>query len=170
MTADCRQAVVVLLSALLSVLIGLSGAPVQADPSRYPVSIITADGTEFIYQLELAATPEDRSKGLMFRTELPQTGGMLFVWPDEKQRSFWMKNTPLSLDILFFSAEKKLATAHLSTTPFSEEYLASGGPVSYVVELNAGQAQANGLHTGSVLRLPDILVRRLALAKGWTAE
>ena len=170
MTADCRKAEIVLLSSVLSVLIWLFAVPVQADPARYPVSIISADGAEFIYQLELAATPEDRSKGLMFRTDLPQTGGMLFVWSDEKQRSFWMKNTPLSLDILFFSVEKELVTSYQSTTPFSEEYLASGVPVAYVVELNAGQAEANGLHTGSVLRLPDILVRRLALVKGWTAE
>ena len=87
---------------------------------------------------------------------------MLFVWPGASKRSFWMKNTPLSLDILYFSADKKLISLYEHTTPFSLEGLPSGRPARYVVELNAGQARANGLRRGSVLRLPDALAEELA--------
>lgn len=133
----------------------------QGKPT-WPVTIITPDGEEHFYQLELAATAKDRSRGLMFREALPETAGMLFVWPGAKKRSFWMKNTLLSLDILFFSSNKKLVSLHEHTTPFSLEGLQSGQPARYVVELNAGQARANGLRRGSVLRLPDALVEELA--------
>ena len=163
MRADNRKIMSVLVTGIvLPVLIWLSVAPLRADPAYYPVSIVSAEGAEFVYQLELAITPEARSKGLMFRTEMPDDAGMLFVWPDEKKRSFWMKNTPLSLDILFFSADKTLLTSHQFTTPFSEAYLSSGGPAAYVVELKAGQVQKNGLHAGSILRLPERLESRLA--------
>lgn len=133
----------------------------QAADALYPVVIETPDGGRHVYHLELAATPETRSRGLMHRKQMPEMNGMLFVWPDEQKRSFWMKNTPLSLDILFFSADRKLVSLHQDTTPFSEALLLSGPAARYVVELNAGQARASGLDKGSVLVLPDELVRRL---------
>lgn len=136
--------------------------PVPAEQLRYPVSIITPDGSEFVYRLELAATPDARSRGLMYRTDLPENGGMLFVWPDEKERSFWMKNTPLSLDILFFSSERKLISLYESTTPYSQKRLLSGLAARYVVELTAGQAGARGLREGSVLQLPEKLAVSLS--------
>ena len=132
------------------------------DRPTWPVTIITPDGAEHIYQLELAATAKARSRGLMFREALPETAGMLFVWPGAGKRIFWMKNTPLSLDILYFSADKKLISLYEHTTPFSLEGLPSGRLARYVVELNAGQARANGLRRGSVLRLPDALAEELA--------
>ena len=70
--------------------------------SSYPVVIQTPEGRQSIYQLELAATPAARRLGLMHRDELGAVDGMLFVWPEEDYRIFWMKDTPLSLDILLF--------------------------------------------------------------------
>ena len=76
-----------------------------ADLASYPVVIQTPEGNQFYYLLELAATPAARQKGLMNRYDLGKGEGMLFVWQGEDYRSFWMKNTPISLDILFFSSE-----------------------------------------------------------------
>ena len=140
----------------------LAGAARSEDRPTWPVTIITPEGDQHIYQLELAATAQARSRGLMFRQSLPESAGMLFVWPEAKLRRFWMKNTPLSLDILYFSEHKTLISLYEATTPFSKKGLPSGKAARYVVELNAGQARAKGLRQGSVLKLPDALVNELA--------
>ncbi len=132
-----------------------------ADMASYTVAVQTPEGREAVYQLELAATPAARRQGLMNRYELSDVDGMLFVWPEEDYRSFWMKNTPLSLDILFFSSELTLVSRHENTIPFSTEQLPSGKTARYVVELKAGQAELHGMKTGSLLILPDALMRAL---------
>ena len=72
-----------------------------------------------------------------------------------------MKNTPISLDILFFSSELTLVSRYENTVPFSMTQLPSGKPARYVVELKAGQAKLQGLKTGSLLILPEVLMRAL---------
>ena len=93
--------------------------------------------------------------------ELGNVDGMLFAWPDEDYRNFWMKNTPISLDILFFSSNLALVARHDNTVPFSVRGLPSGKPARYVVELRAGQAEIRGIKKGSLLILPDALMRAL---------
>ena len=132
-----------------------------ADLASYPVVIQTPEGNQSYYLLELAATPAARQKGLMDRYDLGIAEGMLFVWPEEDYRSFWMKNTPISLDILFFSSELTQVSRHENTVPFSTTRLPSGKPTRYVVELRAGQAKLQGLKTGSLLILPEVLMRAL---------
>jgi len=132
-----------------------------ADMASYTVAVQTPEGREAVYQLGLAATPAARRQGLMNRYELSDVDGMLFVWPEEDYRSFWMKNTPLSLDILFFSSELTLVSRHENTIPFSTEQLPSGKTARYVVELKAGQVELHGMKTGSLLILPDALMRAL---------
>ena len=132
-----------------------------ADIVSYPVAIQTPEGREAVYQLELADTPAARQQGLMHRYELGDVDGMLFVWPEEDHRSFWMKNTPLSLDILFFSSELTLVSRHENTIPFSTVKLPSGKTARYVIELKAGQAELHGMKIGSLLILPDALMRAL---------
>ena len=128
----------------------------------YPVIIQTPEGRQSTYQLELAVTPAARKQGLMNRQHLTEGEGMLFVWPKEDNRFFWMKDTSLSLDILFFSHEKLLVASHKNTEPFSVERLPSGKPAQYVVELKAGQAQLQGLKLGSLLVLPIALMHALS--------
>ena len=131
------------------------------DVTIYPVKIQTADGRQVVYQLELAATSAARQQGLMQRYELSNIDGMLFVWQEEDHRSFWMKNTPLSLDILFFSSELTLVSIYENTVPFSLRQLPSGKPARFVVELKAGEAKFHGISKGSLLILPDALMRAL---------
>ena len=145
----------------IGLIISLCASLAVSDVPSYPVVIQTPEGRQSIYQLELAATPAARRLGLMHRDELGAVDGMLFVWPEEDYRIFWMKDTPLSLDILFFSSERYLVSRYENTVPFSEKQLSSVKPARYVIELNAGQAQLQGMKTGSLLILPDALVRAL---------
>ena len=150
-----------LIRLLTALIIAFQTGTAFADLASYPVVIQTSEGNQSHYVLELAATPAARQKGLMKRYDLGSGDGMLFVWPGEDYRSFWMKNTPISLDILFFSSELTLVSLHENTVPFSKKPLPSGQPARYVVELIAGQAKLQGLKTGSLLILPDVLVRAL---------
>ena len=146
---------------LTALIVALQAGTAAADLASFPVVIQTPEGNQFNYLLELAATPAARQKGLMNRYHLGSGEGMLFVWQGEDYRSFWMKNTPISLDILFFSSELTLVSRHENTVPFSKKRLPSGKPARYVVELIAGQAKLKGLETGSFLILPEVLVRAL---------
>ena len=146
---------------LTALIIACQAGTAVADLASYPVVIQTPEGNQFHYLLELAGTPAARQKGLMNRYDLGSGDGMLFVWPREDYRSFWMKNTPVSLDILFFSSEMTLVSRHENTVPLSKKRLPSGKPARYVVELTAGQAKLQGLKTGSLLILPEALARAL---------
>ena len=146
---------------LTALIIAFQAGTAIADLASYPVVIQTPEGNQFYYLLELAATPAARQKGLMNRYDLGSGDGMLFVWPREAYRSFWMKNTPISLDVLFFSSELTLVSLHENTVPFSKKRLPSGKQARYVVELKAGQAKLQGLKTGSLLILPEVLMRAL---------
>jgi len=146
---------------LTGLIIAFWACTAAAELASYSVVIQTPEGKQSVYQLELAATSTTRQQGLMHRYELGNVDGMLFVWPDEDYRNFWMKNTPLSLDILFFSSDLTLVARHKNTVPFSVRRLPSGKPARYVVELKAGQAELRGMKKGSLLILPDALMRAL---------
>jgi uncharacterized protein len=104
------------------------------------------------FRVEIADTPDEQSRGLMYRETMPADQGMLFVHPADGERVMWMKNTYLSLDMLFITAAGKVHSIAERTTPFSEETISSNGPVRAVLELNAGQAAANGVRAGDVVR------------------
>jgi uncharacterized membrane protein (UPF0127 family) len=95
--------------------------------------------------IELAESPEEQAQGLMYRRSLPDRGGMLFVDAAESMRSFWMKNTALSLDILFVDADGQIVNIAKRTAPFSEEHIESTGPAQYVVEVRAGFTDRYGI-------------------------
>jgi len=98
--------------------------------------------------IEIADTPADREVGLMARTELADTCGMLFLFPLEEFQAFWMKNTAIPLDIIFVSRQKKIVTIHQSTVPYAETSYVSTEPAQYVVEVNAGFARNHGIQVG----------------------
>ena len=133
-------------------LINMTIPIVRADTAPLITAYITTgSGAKHRFQLELAETPERRAKGLMYRKSLPADGGMLFVWPDIAMRLFWMKDTPLSLDILFFDKAGKLVYLHPEAIPFSQDTISSIRPVKYVVEIRAKTADRLGLNTNSRL-------------------
>ena len=106
--------------------------------------------------VEIADDDAERARGLMFRDALGRGQGMLFVFPDEQPRSFWMMNTRIPLDILYFDSERRLVSASQRTPPCRSSQRCpsypSDGPARYVLELDAGQASALGVQRGDELR------------------
>lgn len=112
------------------------------------IAIKTANGDELSLIVEVAKSSRQRSQGLMGRQKLTDSDGMLFMWPDTAIRQFWMKNTPLSLDILFFDAKGTLVHIAEKQTPFSEALIPSLMPVRYVLELPGGDAMRRQIALG----------------------
>jgi uncharacterized membrane protein (UPF0127 family) len=100
------------------------------------------------FTVEIAADEPSRMRGLMFRTHLAPDAGMLFEFPDDHFRSFWMKNTVLPLDMLFIRADGTISSIAAHTTPYSEQEILSKEPVREVLEINAGRAAALGIVPG----------------------
>lgn len=108
------------------------------------------------YLVEIARTDAELARGLMFRDELPKGHGMLFLWDHEAPRAFWMKNTRIPLDILYFDAQRRLVSVAANTPPCSlgdrcPSY-PSEGPAQYVLEINAGEARRLKLERGAEIR------------------
>ena len=102
--------------------------------------------------IEIADTPETQMKGLMGRRDLGPNHGMLFVFKQVKTRKFWMKNTPVSLDIIFVGEDGCIVNIAESTTPMSYKGYWSNGPIKYVVEVRAGFSKQFKIETGTCIR------------------
>lgn len=96
--------------------------------------------------IEVAADDSSRTRGMMQREAFPDDrSAMLFVFDREEMRSFWMSNTPLSLDLLYVSADSQIVDIHKYLAPFSPQTVPSAAPARFVVELPAGFADSHGL-------------------------
>jgi uncharacterized membrane protein (UPF0127 family) len=100
------------------------------------------------FNVEVAADSESRTRGLMFRNRLPADAGMLFDFPDDHFRAFWMKNTPLPLDMVFIRADGTISSISPNAKPMSEEPITSREPVRAVLEINGGRAAALDIRPG----------------------
>lgn len=119
------------------------------------LTIVTAAGARHRFTLEIANTPETRSRGLMFRRELAPDHGMLFDFGGAEQPiQMWMKNTYIPLDMIFIRANGVIRRIAADTTPFSEDTIASGGPVKGVLEVIAGTARRLGIAAGDRVEHP----------------
>ncbi|MBR9977316.1 MAG: DUF192 domain-containing protein [Bacteroidetes bacterium] len=113
------------------------------------LSFFASDGTPRVrISVEIAENEVSRTQGLMGRQQMAELQGMLFIFPNEQYRSFWMVNTPLSLDIMYVNKEKEIVTIQRNTVPFSEESIPSTRPATYVIEVNAGFADRHGITEG----------------------
>lgn len=116
------------------------------------LTVASSNGTH-AFQVEVAKSAAEQEKGLMFRTDIADNGGMLF-WPypagggAPKEASFWMKNTPSPLDIIFIRADGTIARIAENTIPESEAHIDSGEPVAAVLELKGGRSSALGIAEG----------------------
>ncbi len=109
------------------------------------------------FSVEIADTDETRAQGLMNRTELPRFAGMLFIFePPPRRVHFWMDNTLIPLDMLFFDARGVLTRIHHHARPLDRTPIDGGEGVLYVLEINGGLARTLGITEGSVLRHPRI--------------
>ena len=112
-----------------------------------PLEIVSKSGVH-TFTVEMALTPEEQAKGLMFRRELPEGEGMLFDFHHEQPASFWMKNTYVSLDMIFIRGDGAILKIAENTVPLSEALVQSGGPVRAVLEVVAGTARKLGIVPG----------------------
>jgi hypothetical protein len=141
--------------ALLFCGVALASEPMRLEP--HPVAL-TVEGASSgaTFAVEVAATAEERSRGLMHRTDLPADRAMLFDFGDTRFVAMWMKNTPLPLDMLFAAPDGRITAIAENTVPFSETVIESGGRVRYVLELNAGTVKGKGIAVGQRLVHPVI--------------
>ena len=113
------------------------------------------------YAVELADDDAERARGLMFRDAMADDSGMLFIHDTQEPQAYWMKNTRIALDILYFDNDRKLVAQQRDVPPCSlgdacPSY-PSNAPARYVLELNAGQAEKLKLQDGATLTFsPDI--------------
>lgn len=127
--------------------------PVLSGYSAGALDFVHIDGSvKTSITVEIADTPETQMRGLMGRKNLSINNGMLFVFKRLKPRKFWMKNTPISLDIIFVGADGCIANIAESTIPMSERSYRSIGPVKYVVEVRAGFAKHFKIDSNTCIR------------------
>ena len=115
-------------------------------PDRQPIT----------FDVRLAATPSQHAYGLMFSPPLAAKTGMLFIFAETRRRSFWMKNTPISLDILFFASDGRVVNIIAKTEPFSLTKRKSQQAAQYVLEIGGGEAARLGLGPMTRLHLPVV--------------
>lgn len=148
---------------LLALLLGAPLAPAaalplgqaQAELRRVPLTLVTATG-QHRYSVEIAATPDQQQRGLMFRTRMTRAQGMIFPFVPPRPASFWMENTVLPLDLVFIGADRRVLNIAANAKPFSRDFIPSTGDAAAVLELNAGEAARIGLRPGDAVqyRLP----------------
>lgn len=113
-----------------------------------PLVAVTAHGRTTL-TVELADDPTERARGLMFREALPADHGMLFDFGTTADVAFWMKNTPLSLDMIFIREDGEVVRVVPNTVPYSTTEIPSGAPVRFVLEVEAGTARRLGITAGT---------------------
>ncbi len=125
--------------------------PKTSDDIIHSLYIQTKEGDKVSFKIELALTPEQQAKGLMNRTELPEKNGMLFVFGNEAERYFWMKNTLIRLDMIFIRKDGTINSIKSNALPNDMTSVPSNGPVSAVLEINGGEAAKYGIKAGDVV-------------------
>lgn len=144
----CLAAVFIVLIAM----IGMAGSlTAQGTKMREPLLLVTSTG-EHKFNVEIAATRNQQSRGLMFRRSMDARQGMLFVYDEAQYVSMWMRNTYISLDMVFIRADGKVHRVEASTEPLSERIIESGDKVFAVLELVGGTAAKLNLKPGDMVR------------------
>lgn len=126
----------------------VGSAPSGGPPTNRAWVVFSSDeGAADTVVAEIAATPEEREQGLMHRQELPDGTGMLFVFQDSQERSFWMANTFVPLDIAYMD-ESYAIVSILQMTPLDRSFYPSGAPAMYALEVPQGWFSAKGVEVG----------------------
>jgi uncharacterized membrane protein (UPF0127 family) len=125
----------------------------QAEPK---VTVSTQGNRQVIFQVEVADTPAKRAMGLQYRRELADDHGMIFLFTGESPQTFWMKNTPIPLDMIFIDRQRKIVGIVAETVPFSLDPRSVGIPSQYVLEIKGGLAKRLGIQAGDAVRFDGI--------------
>jgi uncharacterized membrane protein (UPF0127 family) len=125
--------------------------PARPDPPDAPRTIPVTIGTHVVHA-EIASTLGERSVGLMGRTSLPDTAGMLFIFGSDTELSFWMKDTPIDLDIAFLDSTRTILNIEGMTALDQSTFHRSNGPARYALEVRRGWFAARGIAAGTKLQ------------------
>ena len=120
------------------------------------VVISTKGGKEIPVRVEVADTPGKRQLGLQYRRDLDDDQGMLFLFPRATVQAFWMKNTPIPLDMIFIGSDRRIVGIIRQTVPFSTEALSVSAPSQIVLEIKGGLAERDGIEVGNQVRFEGI--------------
>jgi hypothetical protein len=135
------------LAAVLVVAAAAVGSTSASAASFQPLEIVTRNGVQ-VFSVEMATTEEEKKTGLMYRKELADGKGMLFDFNPEQEISMWMKNTYVSLDMIFIRADGRILSIAENTEPLSTKIISSRGPARAVLEVVAGTVQKYGIRPG----------------------
>ncbi len=138
----------ILLAAACETTVAPAGSEAE-DPALATTRVVltTADGRTHRYTAEIAATPEQQARGLMYRRSMPRDRGMIFPMQPPRRASFWMQNTYLPLDIIFVGTDGRVLNVGRGV-PESTAFVEAVGLTGAVLELNAGEAERIGLKPG----------------------
>ncbi|KLN61403.1 hypothetical protein WH96_07160 [Kiloniella spongiae] len=114
------------------------------------LTIFSATGKAHKFDIEIASSNEERSQGLMYRKDMAENAGMIFIYDKPNNVMMWMKNTYIPLDMLFLNSEGKIVYIKENTTPHSTKTISSDQNVIGVLELNAGTAFRLGIKVGDI--------------------
>ncbi|MFN3701279.1 MAG: DUF192 domain-containing protein [Alphaproteobacteria bacterium] len=128
------------------------------------LTIRSAQGARHRFTIELALRPEEQAKGLMFRQSMPKDHGMLFVFGSNRERSFWMKNTLIPLDIIFLEQDGRIQHIHSMAKPQDLTGITSGLPSYAVLEINGGLSHKLGIKVGDYVHHTAFRNRNLEYA------
>ncbi len=159
MTSILRHACLVLSAAFLifpnAACANKQAQPVLAQPLPQETIIIeTAEGQDHSFDVEIAIKPEDQSRGLMFRSQMADNKGMLFVFDEEDDRMFWMRDTLIPLDMLFIGKDGVIRHIHHNAKPLDETHITSDKPAMAVLEINGTLAGQLGIKEGDKIIHP----------------
>ena len=137
-------ALIIIAAAVLYFIFTLTGNEKNNPDEEYmfkkngELTFTDSSGSLIKIDIQIARTEFDRQLGLMFRKSMNENQGMLFIFPDNRIRSFWMRNTEIPLDMIFVDSSKTILNIAKNTTPYSDSSYTSTGPAKYVVEVNRG--------------------------------
>jgi len=144
--------------ALAVSLLACAGQPAEAARPPAPTVVVETPQGRHVVTVELARTDAEHERGLMYRKELAEDAGMLFVFPDSAPRTFWMRNTLIPLDLLFIDEAGVVAGIVRDAEPLTLTPRSPGPGVSarYVLEVRGGWAARHGVTPGARVRLEDV--------------
>jgi uncharacterized membrane protein (UPF0127 family) len=129
----------------------------EPQPATPRVVVVTASGAQHVVNVELARTPEARSRGLMYRESLAPDAGMLFVFDESTRQSFWMRNTLIPLDMIFIDDTGRIVGIVERAEPQTLTGRGVNEPSRYVLEVNGGWSAAHGVAPGDTVKLENVM-------------
>ena len=136
----------------------LLGSSLTAQSAEQQTLEIASKTGVHVFAVELAVTDEERARGLMYRRSVPESYGMLFDFKRDQEVSMWMRNTYVSLDMIFIQSDGRIRRIAENTETESDKIISSGGPVRAVLEVVAGTAKKFGIEPGD--RIASPILRR----------